>query len=399
MNTFTFINPTRILFGEGTAAGAADSLAELALSNPILVTDKILLEKGVLDPVFESLGRRDLATFDDVPSDSDVDCVRRAVELARSSSCDGVLAVGGGSVIDTAKVINIGLSLDLDPIEYEGINVLTERLRPLIAIPTTAGTGSEASAVAMIKDKQSAKKLLFGSRYLFADLAILDPSMLLTLPPKLTAATGLDAVTHALEAYVSLGANPISDALSLKALEFLFRYLPLAVENGQDMQARAYTLLASNMAGTAFTNAGVGVVHALAHTVGAKFSVHHGIANAIFLPYGMELNMAAASHRYAEVWNYLCNAFAGCTGADRHLSAKFVRKEEQAESGQLLVGAVRELLDKCKLPTRLRDVSVPQLAEDALQELTGTAMTDPAIMFNPQQATEEELVDILKGAY
>ncbi|MBX9686519.1 MAG: iron-containing alcohol dehydrogenase [Candidatus Obscuribacterales bacterium] len=402
MNLFSYLCPTRITFGDGTASGIGDILSEMAVSNPLIVTDKVLVEKGVLDPVLKSLadsGLKEVPIFQDVPSDSDVDCVRRAVELGKSKNCDSLIAVGGGSVIDTAKVVNIGLSMGGDLLDFEGINNLYSPLMPMVAVPTTAGTGSEVSAVAMIKDYESGKKLLFGSRFLYVNAAVLDPTMLVTLPPRLTAATGLDAVTHAIEAYVAMGANPITDSLALQSLQLLFQYLPIATASGDNLEARAQTLLASTMAGMSFTNSGVGIVHALAHTVGAKYSVHHGIANAIFLPHGMEFNIEASAARYAQVWTYLCTAFSGCSSANKALGDKFVSVADPVQAAYQLVNAVRELLKDCSLPDKLRDVKVPEFSESSLQELAETAMTDPAIMFNPREASPDDLISILKEAY
>src|SRR5262249_42161279 len=161
----------------------------------------------------------------------------------------------------------------------------------LIAVPTTAGTGSEVSAVAMVKDHEQGTKLVFGSRFLFPDVAILDPKLLLSLPPKLTAATGLDALTHALESYVASTTNALADGLSLEAMRLIFANLPRATRDGADLEARSATLVGSMMAGLAFTNAGVGIVHAIAHSVGGRYGSHHGITNAVLLPLGMEFNL------------------------------------------------------------------------------------------------------------
>lgn len=403
INTFNFNSPTKIVFGEGTASGAADMLAELNCSKPLIVTDSILMQKGVLNSVIESLesnGMKGAPLFQDVPSDSDIECVRKGVSLGKAHGVDCLIAVGGGSVIDTAKVINIGLSLGGDLLDFEGINNLPSALMPLLVLPTTAGTGSEVSAVAMIKDCEAHKKLLFGSRFLFANCTILDPLLLISLPAKLTAATGLDAVTHALESYVAMGANPFSDALALHSLYLLMKYLPIATSHGDNVEARSNTLLASTMAGMAFTNSGVGIVHALAHTIGAKYSVHHGVSNAIFLPHGLEFNIEAVSHRYAEVWRYLCNAFSkNSTSADPQVSAKFVLGADEHESSSLLVNAVRNLLTQCSLPTQLRDAGVPELSQSEMEELAEIALTDPAIMFNPREASPDDMIKIIKGAY
>ena len=402
MNPFTFFCPTRINFGEGTAFGIIDTLAELGASNPIIFTDKVLFDNGILDPIFEQFASAGLPpppVFTDIPSDSDVEAVRRGIEAANSANVDSIIAVGGGSVMDTAKVVNIGISIGGDLFEYEGINILNSRLKPFVAIPTTSGTGSEVSAVAMIKDKSTGKKLLFGSRYLYPDAAILDPALIVSLPPRLTAATGMDAVTHGLESYVAITSNPLTDSLALKSLELLFSHLSQATNHGDDITARSHTLVASTMAGIAFTNAGVGIVHALAHTLGAKFSIHHGVANSIFLPHGLEFNIEAAAPRYAQVWNYLCMALSGSTSANTDFSGRFVSEADPEKAAHKLLQAVRDLTKLCSLPTRLSEVGVPELKDSEIAELAETAMTDPAIMFNPREATLDNLISIIKGAY
>lgn len=402
MNHFTFLSPTRINFGQGTASGVVDALAELGASRPIIITDEFLYSSGLLESILASFSYAELpepTIFKDVPSDSDIDCVRKGIEISKAANADSVVAVGGGSVMDTAKVINIGLSVDGDVFDYEGINILSERLNPFIAIPTTSGTGSEVSAVAMIKDHNSGKKMLFGSRYLYADVAILDPDLIQSLPPKLTAATGMDAVTHGLESYVAMTANPISDSLSMHSLSLLFLYLPQATRDGNDMIARGNTLLASTMAGVAFSNAGVGIVHALAHTLGAKFAIHHGIANSIFLPYGLQFNIEAARERYAQVWSHLCMMSSQSTSVNGGFSDKFVPEADPAKAAEKLLESVHELTRLCSLPTKLSEVGVPELSEAEIAELAEIAMTDPAIMFNPREATLEDMISIIKGAY
>jgi alcohol dehydrogenase class IV len=398
MQPFTFHTPTKIVFGPDTASGVVDAVEEMGCSKPFIVTDANLIKAGVLAPIFASFTGERVSkpiVFDAVPPDSDLDCVRKSVEAAKAGGCDMVIAIGGGSVIDTAKVTAIGLSRDGDVLQYEGMNTLESRLCPMIAIPTTAGTGSEVSAVAMIK--QDLKKIMFGSRFLFPDLAILDPHLLVTLPPRLTAATGMDALTHAIESYVSTTANSPSDALSLEAMRLIFENLLKATESGDDLDARAALLVASTMAGVAFTNAGVGIVHALAHTVGAVYSTHHGLTNAVFLPHGIVFNKPTAREKYATAYGYLRHALRT---ADKRVAAWFEADIKSTDDGaEKLAEAVRKLISTCGLPLRLKDLGVSQPNNGAWQELASISLTDPAIMFNPQEASEEDLVNILKRAY
>jgi alcohol dehydrogenase class IV len=387
MNLFIFHSPTKIIFGEGTSATSSDVIKELGGSKVLVVTDAVLLKTGVAGPIIDTLtqdGSLAVTVFSDVPSDSDVDSVKKGTEVARSLGCNSVLAIGGGSVLDTAKVVNICLTFGGDILEYQGLNNLTNKLLPHIAIPTTSGTGSEVSMVAMVKDKAERKKLLFGSRFIAPDVAILDPTLLLTLPSRLTAATGMDAVTHAIEAYSSVVvASPITDLLCLQALNMLFAYLPTATKSGGDLEARAQTLVASTMAGIAFTNTGVGIVHALAHATGGQFGTHHGTTNSIFLSHGMNFNIDTIPDRYAQISRFL----------------KFSSSTVDDIAARELIKKVEELNVELGLPRRLRDIGVPVLSQNEIEELAEVASTDPAIMFNPKEATLADIVGLYERAY
>jgi len=386
ISPFIFYCPTRIEFGENLSISAAECLQTSGGSKVLIICDEGLIKTGVVAPILNSFQEQGMIahTFSDVPSDSDLSCVNQAVALGQAANCNAVLAVGGGSVLDTAKVVNICLSLGGNPLEHQGMNNLTRRLLPSLAIPTTAGTGSEVSQVAMIKDAKEGRKLLFGSRFLAYDTAILDPLLLVSLPAKLTAATGLDAVTHGIEAYSAEAIrSPITDALCLESLRLLFNFLPQATKCGDDLAARANTLVAASMAGMAFTNAGVGIVHALTHTIGGQFSTHHGATNAVFLPHGMRFNFDVVAHRYASVARYL----------------KFSDNQNDQTAAKIFITKVEELIAAVGLPTRLRDLGVPNLAENQIAELAYLATLDSAIMFNPKEASSQDMVNIYKRAY
>lgn len=386
MLPFTFHSPTRITFGENTACGVADLVKELGGEKTFIVTDVNLTRAGLLNQILTSFKEQGMqpVIFDDVPPDSDVPCVSNASRLAAESGCDSVLAVGGGSVIDTAKVVNICLSYGGELLDYQGLNNLPSKLRPLVCVPTTAGTGSEVSLVAMVKDHQEGKKLLFGSPFLAPDAAILDPTLLVSLPPRLTAGTGLDALTHCIEALGAvLTCSPLTESLSIEAMKLLFAHLQRATVDGGNLEARAATLVASTMGGLAFTNAGVGIVHAIAHAIGGKYGTHHGMTNAVILPHGMQFNAEHIADRYAYVARVL--GISDSTD-DRAASAD-------------LINAVKDLSDKCGLPARLRDLGIPEASAGELDELAGLALTDPAIMFNPKEASAKDIVEIYKRAY
>ena len=390
MNPFVFHTPTRVYFGEDSASSCGDFLRELGGKKVLMVADAFLEKSGALKPLIESIRESTGSApilFTDVPSDSDIDCVNNATAIARTHQCDAFVAVGGGSVIDTAKVINICLSFGGEVMDYQGLNIIERKLYPLIAVPTTAGTGAEVSFVAMVKDHGEGKKLMFGSRFLAPDVAILDPLMIVSLPAKLTAATGIDAITHGIECYVASGTYSVfTDAICLESLRLLFEFLPQATVDGGNIEARGATLVASCMAGVAFTNSGVGITHALAHAVGAKYATHHGMTNAVFLPHGMRFNLDTVYPRYARIAQFLGFADEKNIGDERALA-------------NLLVNKVEALLGKLQLPLTLRELGVPELSDENLAELTDLAAADPAIMFNPREASSDDLTQLLKRAY
>lgn len=387
MNTFVFQSPTKVCFGENSAATAYDVVKDFGGNRPLLLTDRFLIENNLIGSILESLkdgGMQEPLIFSDVPPDSDVECVNSASRFAFEQDCDSIIAVGGGSVMDTAKATNICLSLGGDLLDYQGLNNIENPLKPLVAIPTTAGTGSEVSFVAMIKNSDENRKLVFGSRYLAPDAAILDPMLLVSLPPKLTAATGLDALTHCLEALVATVTNSVvSDALAIEAARLIFNYLPRATTNGDDIEARSQTLVASTMAGIAFSNSGVGIVHALAHATGARFNTHHGITNAVYLPHGMRFNLEYTSEIYGRVARQL----------------GFSNSMDDNEASDALIKAVEHLLEEVGLPSELKAIGVPEMNEADLEEWVNLVVEDPAIIFNPREATPDQIIEIYKRAY
>jgi alcohol dehydrogenase class IV len=266
--------------------------------------------------------------------------------------------------------------------DYAGFQVLTRPQTPHIVIPTTAGTGSEATYIAVIKDHQAGRKLLFGDYNILPNVAILDPRMTEGLPPKLTAATGMDAMCHAIEALHSLQREPMADGLALHAIRLIKEFLPRAVENGKDMMARGQMLIAANMAGSAFSNAQVGLVHALAHSVGAVFGVHHGLANSILLPACLRYNADACEDVYLNV-----------------LSAMGVHIEgiQPGKAGEIVADRIAEFTKKLGLPQRLRDVGVP---EAGLKECSELALSDGAIVYNPKFISDSaEVLKVYQEAW
>jgi len=386
---FQFHVPTRVVYGPGLASDIATECESLGATKYFIVSDKTIENAGLIEPVTEGLisaGIEIGGTFLDVPQDSAVAVVTEVAERAQASGAEGLIAVGGGSVIDTAKGANIIFTEGGDLVEdYSGAGTLTRPLRPLIVIPTTAGTGSECTLAAVIYDEKSKTKLSFSDRHLLPAIAVLDPEMTRTLPPGLTASTGMDALTHAIEAAVGIDASPLSDLLACGAIELICKNVVTAVEDGTNMEARGAMLIASTMAGIAFSHSMVSCVHAMAHTVGARFRVPHGVANAILLPHGMEYNFDVAKGKFAAMAPFMG---VETTGLSVDEAARLTIRAVQDLTGRLhALGA---------LPGGLRDVGVPA---ESLPEIAALSLEDGSSFYNPREMVAEELLIHLKRAY
>ncbi len=381
---FQFQCRTKVIFGVGTINEIPDEIKELDSRRALIVTDKVVKNLDFFKKIVNILKSSEIklvGIFDEVPVNSEIEIVNKGYKLAKEENIDILIAIGGGSVIDTAKGMNILLKEGGDLLEdHQGVYLLKRPLKNLIAIPTTAGTGSEVTFAAVIKDSNQKLKISFISPYLAPNTAILDPNVTVSCPPKLTASTGMDALSHAIESIHSLQNEPISDALALNAIRLINENLREAVNNGENIEVRGNMLIAANMAGLAFTNAFVGVVHAIAHALGGYCNVPHGIANSIMLPYGMEYNL-----EYCKRYAFVAEAF----GIDiRGLSSK--------EAGKKAIDAVWQLTRDCDMPQKLREVGVK--IED-LSKVAEDAMGDGSIYNNPREATLEEVEEILRKAY
>ncbi|HEY1014531.1 MAG TPA: iron-containing alcohol dehydrogenase [Herpetosiphonaceae bacterium] len=381
---FEFRLVPRVLYKAGLARELGAELATLGASKAFIVADAGVVKAGIVDTIRDALleAVEVVGVYSDVPPNSSLQVVEAAAAQAVAAGADLLVAIGGGSPIDTAKGMRILITEGGKLLDYEGVNVLERPLVPMVAIPTTAGTGSEVTTVAVIKDEENHVKVSFVSPYLAPELAIIDPEVTVSLPAHLAAATGMDALTHAIETYVSTEHEPMSDALALGAIEIVSNFLRDATHGGPDNEeARGQMLIASCMAGIAFTNSYVGAVHALAHATGALFPVHHGLANSIFLPHVMRFNSSVAPDRYARIGR----AFGINTGGRS--------REEVIED---TVRSITQLAEDCGLPTRLRECGVP---EDALETLAELAFGDGALYHNPRAAEPEDLLEILRAAW
>lgn len=389
---FEFYNPVKILSGKQALENIAFELKQLNVSRPMLLTNSMLTGVGLTGIVQEALRGSEItlaAIFEEIPPDSSVHVVNEAGRLFRSSGCDSIIALGGGSVIDTAKGLHILITQDTDDImEYMGADILRAgKPLPFVVIPTTAGTGSEATLVAVIAHPERHVKMEFISCHLLPDLAVLDPRMTVSLPPRITASTGMDALVHAIEGYTCIQKNPLSDAYAWAAIELIRDHLPKAVANGKDEQARMAMANASLMAGVAFSNSMVGLVHAIGHACGGVKQVAHGDAMTILLPHVMEYNLELLSDLYGRLLLALAGpeVYAATPGAERPAKSIAVVRE-----------MTRALNQACGLPMRLRDVGVTKAD---LPAIARTAINDGALLLNPKEAGLDDVMMILQKAF
>ncbi len=386
---FQFHCPTKIISCPGIAREFTAELEALGLTKVLIVTDKMLTELKVIDPVLEGLqnaGVQVKGIYKDVPPNSELKAVKRCADEAARLGVDGFVAIGGGSVLDTAKGAAILFTHGGDLVrDYSGAETLPGPLKPIVAIPTTAGTGSEVTRAAVILDEDTHTKLSFVDRHLAPALAVLDPELTVGLPPKLTAATAMDALTHAIESFTSVQANPFSESMCAKAIPLIRQNILKAVLHGEDIDARGELLTAATMAGIAFDHAMVGVVHGMAHATGGLVGVHHGTANSIFLPWGMEYNLPVCADKYAEIANLLGVKTAGLSG------------EAAARKGiEAILRLREELYQACGLAFRLREVGV---AENQLDAIAEGAVNDGTSFYNPRDVVKEDVLEAVKKAY
>jgi len=380
---FSVYQPTRVVFGDGTVSELGLECKRLGIERAMIVTDRVMRERtDVVARVEKALGPRLGGVYDGVIPDTGVEVIDDGARLAKERGCDGLVSVGGGSAIDTAKGMAIVMTEGGSIRDHQGASRLSRRQTPHIAVPTTAGTGSEVSLYIVVKDARAHEKMHFMDDRIIPDAAILDPSVTLAMPAQLTAATGMDALTHAIEAYTSVNKNPVADGLALQAIKLIARFVPAAVATPSDKIARGQMLIAANIAGLAFNSTGVGLVHAMAHVVGARHGVHHGTANAICLPHVIRFNADELGSCYRDV--------AEALGVD-------ARDLGDEMAGEAAAQAVAQLNTRIGLPPRLRDVGVPEGDLDACAE---GSLSDGAIVYNGKFAADKDLVlGVYKNAY
>ena len=389
---YEFFCPVKVIAGNAALEHIPFELATLGAKRPMIITDKGVRQNQLLAPIEEAFQGTDAilaAIFDDVPPDSSLETVRAAAKLYRTENCDAIIAVGGGSVIDTAKATNILVSEGGDDLlKYSGAHNLPKPLKPFFVIPTTSGTGSEVTMVAVVSDNERNVKMPFASYYLMPHAAILDPRMTKTLPPHLTAMTAMDAMTHAVEAYTCMAANPLSDAYATAAIKKISQNLFKVLDNPTDAEGRLELAQASTMAGIAFSNAMVGLVHSLGHALGAVAHLPHGLCMNLFLPYVLEYNKSVNADKIADLLLPLA-------GPDIYAQTP---ANLRADKTIATLNAIRDrLYELTKLPRSLRETG--RVTEAQLDDVAEKALNDGSIIYNPKEATLDDLKSILKKAW
>ena len=389
---YDFFCPVKLMAGEQALEQLAGELMALGATRPLLLTDKGVSGSGLatlLSQVLAEGGLPVAAIWDEIPADSSTAVVERIAARYRELGCDSLVALGGGSVIDTAKAVNILASLGGERLlDHAGAGCLTRPLKPLAAVPTTAGTGSEVTQVAVIRDEASGRKLPFTSPFLLPQLAVLDPRLSQGLPLSITAATAMDAMTHAIEAFIGNGKNPVSDALALMAVEKIADALPQVLVRPQDPALRLQLAEGSTLAGMAFSNSMVGLVHALGHSLGARCHLPHGLCMNLFLPAVLDYNRPGIDEELARLLLPL-------VGAER-FAATPAAMRAQASLDALCI--LRDSLwQAVRLPRTLAEAGVTDRA--VLAEIRDLAINDGALLYNRKDADREQLLALLEQVW
>ncbi|MEZ4324236.1 MAG: iron-containing alcohol dehydrogenase [Polyangiales bacterium] len=389
---FEFFCPVKIVAGAAALEHVPYELASLGATAPLVITDKGVRGAGLVDVVLGAIlhgGTSTPPVYDDVPPDSGTDVVTAIARFYRARGCDSIIALGGGSVIDTAKAVNVLVSEGGDDLHaYAGTGVVKRRLRPLFVLPTTSGTGSEATSVAVIRDSQTGAKLPFVSPFLLPDAAVLDPRLTLGLPPFFTAATGMDAMTHAVEAFLCLAKNPLSDAYAMAAIRKLSENLVPLLDDPTNAERRLEVALAATMAGVAFSNSMVGLVHSLGHSVGALCHVPHGVCMSVFLPYVLEFNLDERRDAIGELLLPL-------SGADVYASTP---PGARAAAAITRLRSMRDQLHaKAGLPRTLSETN--KVRREQLPDIARLAIDDGTLIMNPREVRYEDALAVLERAF
>ena len=382
---FAFTGAKKIVFGNGTFDTLPDHIRELKASRPLVVLDKNLAGTGFRDRVKELLNKEGfkMTLFDkQVEAEPRLEVADEGAKAALKGKCDIVVGIGGGSAMDIAKAVAVLAANNKKAADYLGLNKVPGPGLPKIMVPTTAGTGSEVTFTSVFVRQNLKKKEGMNSPYLYPELALLDPTLTLSLPPVATASTGVDALCHAIESYTSVNASPMSEMFSLEAIQLISSSLRTCVHDGANLEAREKMLLGSLYAGLGLANAGVGAVHSLSYPLGGKYGVSHGLANTVMLPYVMSFNLPGALEKFTVI---------------AEVMGEITDDLPLREAAYLAVEAVQSLIEDCGIYTTLEDLNIP---EEDFPELAKVAMTvTRPLENNPRKVTIEDAIEIYGEAY
>jgi alcohol dehydrogenase len=385
MKDFMFRMPAKIRFGVGISKNIAEVCSEFDAKKVFVVTDSMIIKTNILDTIKESFEKAGMPyeIYSDIVPDPAIETVDAIAEALRKSGANVVVAVGGGSPIDAAKSICMLQSNEGSIRDYlfGGNKTVMNPSMPLLCIPTTAGSGSEMTASAVITDNQNQIKLSVTHDYIVPKVALIDPLLHVGMPGFITATTGIDALTHAIEAYVSLNASPVSDAMALQAMRMIGKNLRNAVANGNDIEARSNMAVASSFAAVAFFNGGLGVVHGITQAMGGVAHVAHGVANSLILPYAMERNVVGNLEKFKEIAIALGETVDG-------LSLR--------EAADKAPAAVFKLARDTQVPMKLCEIGVTR---DHFPDIIKGTMAYRLLAINPCKLQEKDIIEILEKAY
>lgn len=381
---FSFTGAGKIVFGTGSFAKLAEHIQGLRSRRPLVVLDKNLAESGFQKKVADVIGQSGLKIgfFDKAEPEPKLELADEGAKIALKGKCDLVVGIGGGSAMDLAKAVAAVAGNKGKASDYLGLNRVPWPGLPTIMVPTTAGTGSEVTFTAVFVRQNLKKKEGMNSPYLYPDVALLDPELTLTLPPEPTATTGLDALCHAIESYTSVNASPMSEMVSLEAIQLISDNLRTCVHNGRDLEARERMLLGSLYAGLGLANAGVTAVHSLSYPLGGQYGVPHGLANTLLLPHVMAFNLPGNLEKFAVI---------------AEVMGEVIDDLPLREAAWLAVEAVKTLIEDCGIYTTLEVLDIPR---DAFPELAKVAMTVARpLENNPRKLTIDDAIEIYEDAY
>lgn len=381
--TFSFTGARKIVFGCGSFSGLVGQIRDLRARKPLIAMDGNLAKLGMRDKIMEMFDREGMKAvlYDRVLPEPPLEQADEGAKMALKGKCDIVIGIGGGSAMDVAKAIAVIAAHNAEAKDFLGLNKVPGPGLPTIMVPTTAGTGSEVTFTAVFVRHDLRKKEGMNSVFMYPDLALLDPELTLSLPPQPTAASGMDALCHAIESYTSVIASPASEMFSLEAIRLISENLRTCVHNGKDLEAREAQMLGSLYAGIGLANAGVGAAHSLSYPLGGKYGISHGVANTLMLPRIMEFNLPGALEKFAVVAETMGENTEGLSDRD---------------AAMLAVEAVDVLIEDCDIATSLEELGIPE--EDFL-EMAKVAMTVARpLENNPRKVTLEDAIAIYRTA-